>query len=408
MNALATLLHSLKSAVSSLWAYRLRSVLTALGVMVGVATVIAILAVIEGLNASFREQVASLGTGTLYVTRRPWIQLGDWWKYSRRPDVTHRDAESLDGRMHRAKAVVPFVDERVSVEIGRSTLRAVRLIGSTAEWPMMSGLEPTDGRFFARGDVEAAREVVAVGADVARTLKDEGLAIGDTITIAGRRLKVIGTMPERGRIFGQSQDDFVVMPMTLFERVMGTRRSLSIGVVVDPDELDLAADEITAAMRIHRGLEPWEDDNFSVNQQEMFVELYRELTRSLFATAIGLGIVTLIVGGVGIMNIMLVAVAERTKEIGIRKALGARPNTILLQFVVEASMVSGFGGAMGTLLGVLMAKGVAEWTPLAARVAPYSLVVGVVFGIFVGLTFGFLPALRASRLVPVRALSSEQ
>lgn len=406
MKWLFSLGYAARNALRSLWAYRLRTFLTGLGVMMGVATVIAILAIIDGLNSSFKDQISQMGTGTLYVSQMPWIIIGDWWKYMKRPPVTLKDVEHLEEHLTRATYVVPFADTRSNIEVGHSTLNRVRVIGSVAAWSAMSGIEPIDGRFIAPGDVEAVRQVIAVGADVANAMKREGFNIGDNIQVAGRPMKVISIMAERGRIFGQSQDDFVVIPLTAFERIFGTRRSITVGVVVDPDELDIATDEITGLLRTRRKLKPYDDDNFSVNQQQMFVDLYRELTRSLFATAIGLGLITLIVGGVGIMNVMLVAVAERTKEIGIRKALGARPGAILLQFVVEAGTVSGVGGAIGTTLGLLLAKGVSKWTPLPAEAAPSAVLIGIVFGIFIGVSFGFLPAYRASKLVPVVALSS--
>lgn len=406
MTRIRTLAHSLRIALFSLWAYRLRTALTGLGVTMGVMTVIAILSIIDGLNVSFREQISLMGTGTLYVSQMPWIILGDWWRYWRRPLVTMKDADHLEARIARARAVVPFVDHRVNVDVGRTAIRNVRAIGTTSRWPVMSGLEPTAGRFLTPADLEGAMPVVVVGADVTDAMTHEGIEIGDKIVVAGRPLRVIGVLPERGRIFGQSQDDFIVIPMTLFERFFGNRRSVSIGVVVDPDELEIGSDEITGALRTLRGLKPFEDDNFSINQQQMFVELYRDLTRALFATAVGLGIITLIVGGVGIMNIMLVAVTERTREIGIRKALGARPSAILAQFLVEAALVSGTGGVIGTTLGLLLAKGVSKMTPLPAEVAPSAIVVGILFGLFLGVAFGFLPAYRASRLTPVRALGT--
>jgi putative ABC transport system permease protein len=404
---LTNLAYAAKNAILSLWSYRLRTSLTALGVMMGVATIIAILSIIEGLDVAFKDQMSLMGTGTLYVSQMPWIILNDWWRYQGRPPVTRKDSDDLEERMTRAKTVVPFADQRANVDVGRSTLNFVRIIGSTERWAEMSGIEPTEGRFMGRSEAESGREVVIAGYDVVDTMRKQGINIGEKINIAGRALTVIGTLPERGRIFGQTQDDYVVVPLALFERYFGTKRSLTIGVVVDPDELEASSDEIMGLLRARRRLKPDQDNNFAVNEQQMFVELYHELTRSLYATAIGLGIITLIVGGVGIMNVMLVAVAERTHEIGIRKALGARPAAILAQFVSEAGMVSGTGGAIGTTLGLLLAKGVAKWTPLPAAVAPTAIVIGVMFGVFVGLSFGFLPAYRASRLIPVRALSAE-
>lgn len=399
------IMSAIDHALRSLSAYRLRSALTALGVTIGVATVISIFAIIEGLNVSFKDQMSQMGTGTLYVTRTPWIVIGDWWLYDGRPRITRQDAQFLAEELALAEAVVPFVHHRTSVEIGHTTLEDVRVIGSTERWPAMSGMEPRFGRFLTRGEIESGAPVVVVGADVAESFEREGIRLFDAIRVAGRSVQVIGTLPERGRIFGQSQDDFILLPIELVERWFGKMRSVNIGVVVDPDRLGRGIDEARGAMRTRRALRVWEDDNFSINQQQMFVDLYEELTRALFSTAIGLGVMTLLVGGIGIMNIMLVAVAERTKEIGTRKALGARPRAILLQFIVEALFVSGAGGVLGTGMGVLIARTISRFTPLSTFVAPGTAISGVLFGAAVGALFGFLPAYRASRLSPVDALS---
>ncbi|MBC8039450.1 MAG: ABC transporter permease, partial [Opitutaceae bacterium] len=166
---------SLRDAIRSLWAYRLRSLLTGLGVAIGVATVIAILAIIEGLNVSFREQIAGMGTGTLYVTRTPWIVLADWWRVSRRPQIVRKEAQYLEEKLLLPKAVVPFMDTRGTITAGRSSLQNIRVIGSTELWTLMTGIEPIEGRFLARGDVQAGRELAVAGADIAEVMRLEGL-----------------------------------------------------------------------------------------------------------------------------------------------------------------------------------------------------------------------------------------
>lgn len=402
---LRAFLHSSRIAVSSLGAYRLRSGLTALGVTIGVMTVIAILSIIEGLDNSFEDVVSTMGTGTVYVSNRPLIILNDWWKYKNRPPLVPSDSDYLDERLTLAQTIVPFVNYRVKVDTGQDALDEIRVIGTTADWPIMSGVHPKDGRFLAPSEITNARPVVAVGNEVAMAMQRAGLGVGDSIDIGGFPMRVVGTLPGRGRIFGRTQDDFVVIPLPLFERLYGLKRSIQIGVVTDPANLPPLMAELTGAMRARRKLGPTEEDNFSLNQQDMLVDLYKTLTGSLYATAIGLGFITLVVAGVGIMNIMLVAVAERTREIGIRKALGARPSAILTQFVVESALVSGLGGAIGTGLGALLAQLVASATPLPAAVPTSAIVIGVGFGAFVGVVFGFLPAYRASRLLPVDALS---
>jgi putative ABC transport system permease protein len=386
----------------------MRTFLTALGIAVGVSTVISIEGIIQGLNAAFRDQIAVLGTGTLYVSQKPWVIVSDWWKYWGRPPITRDDAEYLETRVPSAKAIVPFVYHRAPILIGTTAIEGARIIGTTERWTEMSGIEPLRGRFFARGEVDTAQPVVAVGADLADILRKEGVEIGDEIRVGKRRVRVIGEMPSRGSTFGISQDDFVAIPLSLFDVVFGSERSLTIGVVVSPDEVDRGTDEIVGALRARRHIPPEEpEESFSINSQGLLLELYATLTRSLFATAVGLAFITLVVGGVGIMNIMLVAVAERTREIGIRKALGARPAAILSQFVIEASLVSGLGGLCGTVGGMLVARVIANFTPLPATVPAAAAAFGVSFGVFVGLVFGFLPAYRAARLAPVDALRAE-
>ncbi|MFO0722933.1 MAG: ABC transporter permease [Myxococcota bacterium] len=402
---LTTLFYSFKMAIRSLFAYRLRSGLTSLGVTMGVATVISILSIIEGLDNAFVDAVSSMGTGTIYVSQRPWIILGDWWKYRNRPPITPKDADVLADRVSTAKIVVPFVFNRVQLESGFTKIPDIRVIGTTEHWTEMSGIEPKEGRFIGRADLDSARPVVAIGADVANQLRSKGVMVGDLLKVGGFAMRIVGELPPRGRVFGRTQDDYVVIPLSLFERLYGVRRSMTIGVVTDPENLVATTSEITGALRARRKLSPTQEDNFSLNQQDMLVDVYNRLTRALYATAFGLAIITLIVAGVGIMNIMLVAVAERTKEIGIRKALGARPSIILLQFLVEATLVSGLGGLLGTLFGAGVAKGLDAVTPLPASVPSAAIAAGIAFGLFVGVVFGLLPAYRASRLLPVEALS---
>ena len=398
--------HVARMASRSLGSYRVRSALTALAVAMGVTTVVTVGGILEGLDGSFRAAVSSLGTGTLYVTRTPWIILGDWWRFYRRPHVTVQEADALRERLRLAEAVVPFVHHRATLSAGKTSLERVRIIGSTEAWPRMSGIEPHLGRFFSAREEVDARPGMVVGGDVAASLAREGIAPGDTVRLGSWPVRVVGLLPERGRILGQSQDDFVVIPLSLFERLYGNRRSISVGVVADPALLVAAKSEVTGALRILRRLGPTDESDFSVTEQAMLVDIWRQLTRALYAVAAGLAAITLIVAGVGIMNIMLVAVAERTREIGIRKALGARPGGILLQFLLEAALVSGLGGLAGALGGLALVAALAKATPLPAAVPPNAVLFAILFGAVAGLVFGLLPAWRASRLTPVAALAS--
>jgi putative ABC transport system permease protein len=219
---------------------------------------------------------------------------------------------------------------------------------------------------------------------------------------------VVGTLSRKGKILGQPQDLVAIIPLQTFAGYFGKRRDLSIGVAVgSPDDLNVAEDQVTGILRRARGTAAGKPEDFSINRPEQLANTYKELTGALYGVALGVGLITLLVGGIGIMNIMLVSVRERTREIGIRRALGARKRTIIVQFLLEAAAVSAVGGALGTSAGLGVAKLVSELTPLAAAVEPITIVFGIGFAAFVGLLFGIWPAARAANLDPVEALRYE-
>jgi putative ABC transport system permease protein len=270
------------------------------------------------------------------------------------------------------------------------------------------GFELDEGHFLTDADSENQRSVVVLGRDVAERLFPHSSPIGATVRIDGRPFHVIGTLARKGRVLDFNPDLSVVLPIKTFLSYFGRRRGIEIGVAATrPEDMNALEDQLVGILRRTRATAPDKPDDFAVNRPEQFAETYRQLTGALYGVAVGVGLITLLVGGIGIMNIMLVSVRERTREIGIRRALGARKRTIVVQFLLEAAAVSAVGGTLGTLVGLGGAKLISEVTPLAAAVEPLTVLFGVAFGGWVGLLFGIWPAARAASLDPVEALRYE-
>ena len=408
MSLRVDLLEGGRIALRTLGVNRLRTVLTLSAVGIGVATLLAIVGIIQGLNGAFARQLASLGTATLNISRRPYVVTGDWWKYRNRKQLTLAQMQALAQQSQLATAVVPEVNEdsRDLTALDQS-VSAVDLVGTLADFQKIWGYEVPVGRFLTDADSEAERQVMVIGADVAEQLFPGRSPLGQSVRLDNRPYRVVGVLAKKGQILGQSMDLIAIIPFNTFLQVYG-KRDFQIDVAVDDaDQLDRLEDEVTGIMRRVRTVPPGEPEDFSVNRTEQLADTYRQLTGALYGVATGVGLITLLVGGIGIMNIMLVSVRERTREIGVRRALGARRRTIVVQFLLEASLVSAVGGAIGTVLGLGAAKVVSLVTSLAAAVQPLTVVGGILFAAAVGLIFGIWPAARAAQLDPVEALRYE-
>ncbi len=408
MNLRVDLLEGGRIAVRTLGVNRLRTVLTLSAVGIGVATLLAIVGIIQGLNGAFARQLASLGTATLNISRHPYVVTGDWWKYRNRKQLTLAQMQALAQQSQLATAVVPEINEdsRDLTALDQS-VSAVDLVGTLADFQKIWGYEVPAGRFLTDADSDAERQVMVIGADVASQLFPGRDPIGQSVRLDNRPYRVIGVLAKKGQLLGQSMDLIAIIPFNTFLAVYG-KRDFQIDVAVDDaSQLDRLEDEVTGIMRRVRSVAPGEPEDFSVNRTEQLADTYRQLTGALYGVAMGVGLITLLVGGIGIMNIMLVSVRERTREIGVRRALGARRRTIVVQFLLEASLVSAVGGAIGTVLGLGAAKVVSLVTSLAAAVQPLTVVGGILFAAAVGLLFGIWPAARAAQLDPVEALRYE-
>jgi len=408
---LSELGEGVRIALLSLVGARLRSFLTTMGIVIGVMTVIAIVAIIDGLDTSFAAQVGSLGTHTLYVSKWKFLNTGnEWWEMRNRKDMGRTELDAIERNATLATGIAPMSFIRTSISSPAAEISRMDVRGTTEGYALARSLSVASGRFLSGPDEELARSVAVLGPTVVDRLFP-GVPLeavpGRQVRIKGHPFTVVGVLERRGRMLGMDLDNDVTIPFATFVRDMGSKRSITIAVTAEPGKVEALEEQLVGILRLARKVPPEKKDDFAVNRQDQLLKVYNQLTGALYGVAVGVGLITLIVGGIGIMNIMLVSVTERTREIGVRRALGARKRTILLQFLIESSMVSMLGGAVGTALGFGVATLLALYTPLAAAVTPGAVALGLGFSATVGLAFGSWPAWRAANLDPVEALRYE-
>ncbi|MDQ3520213.1 MAG: ABC transporter permease [Gemmatimonadota bacterium] len=407
----------LRTAFGQILANKLRSAFTLLGIIVSVAFLVAVVAVIQGMNAYVKENVADamIGANAFQVRRIP-IRFGlfdddQWRKIQRRPRITFADADAVAAAVPEAQAVAltsgwptPLSD----VIWNNRTVGDVLIFGVTAPYQVVQDYRFTQGRPLTDIDVTERRPVAVLGADVAEKLFGGAEPIGRHIRIRGDRFTVAGVIEKKGRVLGQSFDGFVLLPLTTFETLYGRRKSTTISVKM-PEAVDVAPGMTRAeeAMRLAHALRPTEENDFSIETADALIDFWKNLTRVLFSVVPAIVAIGIVVGGIVIMNIMLMAVTERTREIGIRKSLGATARDIQRQFLAEAIALSFLGGVLGVMTGIAFSALVAVASPLPARVTVWSVGVALALGASVGVLFGVYPASRAARLDPIAAMRAE-
>ncbi|MFZ1947892.1 MAG: ABC transporter permease [bacterium] len=391
---------------AALLKHKLRSALTLLGVVIGIISVSSITSVVRGIDRYMSSLLGSMGSEGFAVTRMGMVMSEeDFIKALKRREIQPEVVDAIKEQCPSVAHAAPFVRTAARVKSGRLTAEDVYIEGTTEDAQFMTEIGLEGGRYFTAYEVEHAEPVCIVGADVAAAVFSSADPAGRTVYIKGHRFTVIGAHARMGTVFGMSRDSFVRIPYTTFQRVFGRRGETEISVRArNAEAVGQATEEVRALMRRIRRLRPGQDDDFGLVTSEALMGMWRRLSANIFLAMVGVGSISLLVGGIGIMNIMLVSVRERTNEIGIRKALGATRRQILLQFLTESSLLCLAGGVLGVGVGVGAAE-VLSWktqVPVAAEWWAIAVSLGVAFG--VGLFFGVWPAARASSLDPVDAL----
>jgi len=411
------LLEAVGMAFRTIRAQKLKSFFSLIGVLIGVTFLIAVVSIVQGMNRYMVDRFANtlVGANTFELRQRPSIVTGNvtddvWLEWRRRPRISYADADYVRERLRTPATFAKFCEDRVAVHYEGKVAKDIHLVGTDASYFGIRNYEITAGRAFTTQEVQTALPVVVVGHELADKLLAGLDPVGKTVQIGGLPYRIIGVVAKQGTLFGLSLDKFAVMPFSAQARRLICPINILDALIVrtdGPTSMQRAMGEAEAIMRSRRGLKPWQGNNFAFQTAQGALGTWEKISKILFLALPGLVAISLVVGGIVIMNIMLMAVSERTREIGIRKALGARRRDILAQFVVESATLSAAGAMLGIGFGLALAFVVKALTPLPAAVAPWSVVVGMVLGIGVGIAAGVYPASRASRLDPIIALRAE-
>jgi putative ABC transport system permease protein len=399
-------------ALEALWANKLRTVLTLLGNIVGVTSVIAVVSIIDGMNAYIRTRVADEGSGVFRVQQVNELDiLSDFDKFLKslhNPKITLSDLEALRERVTLAEYLDANQSASAEVRYERYYIRSVNISGRSENYPMLGRFELKDGRHFSTQEVKHSQQVAVIGFDVADRMYPATDPIGKDIKIAGVSHRIIGVLEKRAGVLGGNPNLVVVIPITALQRMFGAHRSITISVkAADLDRILECVEQARMNMRILRKLGPRREDNFAIVTSDNLIRIWEGISTGIFAALIGIVSISLVVGGIVIMNIMLVSVTERTREIGIRKAMGATRMNVLWQFLVEAITLSTIGGIIGIVLGFGAASAVAFFSDLPYAIKMWSIMLGLGVTVAVGVFFGIYPAMQAAKLDPIEALRYE-
>ena len=405
------LLDAVTLALGSIWAHKLRSFMMVLGNIVAVMSIIAVVSLIQGMNVYVGEAIErEVGVGTFRIDKVGIVtddeKEREAWR--RNPNITLEDMRAIRRFSPLFRAMMTESGARSTVAFRDVTLEDVRIRGVSPEYQEFVGYTAELGRVPSPMEVERNRPVTLLGADTAKKLFGSLSPLDQVVRLGGTHFRVVGVNERKGSMFGSSQDDFAVIPLGKLRQLFGSRRSLSINVKpTHPSRLEEAMEEARLAMRIRHKLRPRDKDDFGLFTADTMMDVWRTFSQGAFAILIGIVSLSLVVGGIVIMNIMLMVVSERTREIGLRKALGARRRDIMWQIMTESVTLSTFGGLVGIGLGFLLALAISSATPLPAAVQLWSVAIGLGITALVGLFFGMYPAMRAAALDPIDALRRE-
>jgi putative ABC transport system permease protein len=406
------ILDSVSIALQSIWANKLRSFMTLLGNIVAVTSIVTVVSLIQGVNAMVSSAILTdVGADAFTIQRVPpraTLTEDEEERTRNNPNLTVSEADAVRAFSPAVASVVAQAQRRGTITYRDQVLENIQIQGVTREYIDFATFDAERGRMMTPTEVERNRPVVLLGWDIADQLFGDVSPLEKVVKIQGVHFRIVGVSARKGGVFGASMDGFAVIPLGAHVKLFGARQSLSLMVKpTSPELLQTAMDDATVALRVSRRLKPREPDNFGIFTSDTLLGLYQQATTGIFAVLVGIVALSLVVGGIVIMNIMLMVVSERTREIGLRKALGARRRDIVSQVLTESITLSTCGGLVGIFLGFLVAQAISMVTPLPARLEPWSVMLGISITAIVGLCFGAFPAARAARLDPIEALRRE-
>jgi putative ABC transport system permease protein len=400
-----------KIALGAIWSNKLRSFLTVLGNIVAVTSIIAVVSLVQGMNGYVTTAILSgVGADNFTIQRMPIVRSeADEERVRNNPRITIEEATAVRKFSENVGAVAAQAQSRATMTYGTATVDGAQVQGVSRDYVSFGTFNAQQGRLISPAEIDTSRPVAVLGWEVADKLFGPADPLEKMIKIGSLHFRVVGVSEKKGSFFGNSQDNFAIIPLGVFRKMFGSRM-FGLQLLVKPRTPELvktAMDDATVALRIERRLRPKEPDNFGMFTSDTFLDIYKTATNGIFAVLIGVVAMSLVVGGIVIMNIMLMVVSERTREIGLRKALGARRRDIVWQILTESVTLSIFGGIVGISLGFGLAILISKFSPLPASVQPWSVMMGIGITALVGLFFGLYPAIRAASLDPIEALRRE-